>query len=142
MKDLESQLKKDDGLESKVDFLTQHVRELRKENRDLKRKIDKIYEAVEDAAVTQEEKNQLKVEGMNGGPADENIGKIMKKAKTGNGVAVGSVEGILDCSRRHALKIMRKIADSFDNFSFVRGKGNKPSKLKNVSPTKEEDIFN
>lgn len=134
MEELESQLKKDDGLEEKIDFLAQHVKELRKENRDLKRKIDKIYEAVEDAAVTQEEKNELIVKGMNGGPASKEIGKVMKKSKTGQGVPVGQVENIMDCSRRHALKMMRKIDSNFDNMRFVRGKGNKPSMLKNVDP--------
>lgn len=140
MTNLESELKKDDGLESKVDFLTQHIRELRKENRELHQKIDKIHEAVEGAAVTQEEKNELRVEAMNGGPADKDIGKIMKKSKSGNGVPVGQVENILDCSRRHALKIMRKISDSFEGYSFVRGKGNKPSKLKNTKPAKAEEF--
>jgi hypothetical protein len=140
MNEIESDLEKDDGVEQQLKYLTQHVRELRKENKELREKVDRIEEAVDGAAVTSEEKNQLRVEGMNGGPANPDIGKVMKKAKEGEaGVEVGKVETILDCSRRHALDTMRKIASTFDNYSFKRGSGNKPSKLKNNESA--EDVY-
>jgi len=132
MNEIESDLKKDDGIEQQLKYLTQHVRELRKENKQLREKVDRIEEAVDGAAVTSEEKNKLRVEGMNGGPANPKVGSVMKLAKKGTtGVEVGRVESELECSRRHALKMMRKIATTFDNYSFSKGSGNKPSKLKN-----------
>jgi len=133
MNELQSELKKSEGVEEHLKHLTEHIKQLRKENKELRKKVDRIDEAVEGAAVTSEEKNQLKVEGMNGGPASPEVGQVMKKAKNGtDGVEVGDVETILESSRRHALKTMRKIASTFENFNFKKGKGNKPSKLKNI----------
>lgn len=70
-----------------------------------------------------------------GGPANEEVAEILSKAKSGNGIPVGQVETILDCSRRHALKMMRKIAVEF-NGGFKKGSGNKPSMLR-----KEQEGF-
>jgi len=140
MNKIESDLKKDDGVEQQLKYLVDHVRQLRKENQELREKVDRIEEAVDGAAVTSEEKNQLRVEGMNGGPANPEIGEVMKKAKKGDsGVAVGKVETVLDCSRRHALDTMRKISSTFEEYSFKRGRGNKPSKLKNNKSA--EDVY-
>jgi len=132
MNELESELKKGNDVEEKLDNLIGHVRQLTKENKQMREKIDRIEDAVEGAAVTPEEKNNLRVEGMGGGPANPEIGNIMQKAKKGtDGVPVGKVEAELESSRKHALKIMRKIAQTFDNFSFKKGSGNKASRLKN-----------
>lgn len=140
MNEIESDFKKDDGVEEQLKYLTQHIRELRKENKQLREKVNRIEEAVDGAAVTSEEKNKLRVEGMNGGPANPDIGKVMKKAKKGDsGVEVGKVETVLDCSRRHALETMRKISSTFEEYSFKRGSGNKPSKLKNNKSA--EDVY-
>lgn len=133
MDELQSELKKSDGVEEQLKHLTEHIRQLRKENKELREKVDRIDKAVEGAAVTSEEKNQLKVEGMNGGPASPEVGQVMKEAKNGtDGVEVGHVETILDSSRRHALKTMRKISSTFENYHFKKGSGNKPSRLKNM----------
>lgn len=138
MNNLEQELKKSDDTQETLKRLIGHIKQLTRENREMKEKIDRIENAVEGAAVTPQEKNKLRVEGMNGGPANPEIGKIMKKAKKGSsGVDVGTVETELDSSRKHALKIMRKIANTFDNYSFSRGEGNNPSKLKNNKPAEE-----
>lgn len=139
MDQLEKELQKGNG-KDQLKKLTEHIRQLRKENKELKDKVDTIYQQVDKGAVTQEERNELRVKAMNGGPADKKIGKIMKKAKTGNGVSAGVVEDVLGSSRKKYLKTMRRISDKFEGYKFIRGSGNKPSMLKNYKPAKESDF--
>lgn len=130
MKELEQELEKGNGKDKQLKLLIEHVKNLRKENAELKQKVDAIYKAVDEGAITSEEKEELKLKTDAGTVANPEVAKVLKRAKSGNGVAVGEVESILDCSRRHALKMMRKIAKEFDKARFKRGSGNKPSMLK------------
>lgn len=136
MNSSEDSFKNESKLEDKIDYLIQEVNNLKNRQQEI---LDRLEQTdVEEVA----RKNQkwAKLFQPDGSPKNKDVAKVLKKSKSGQGVSVGEVEKILDYSRRHTLKLMRLIGQRKDNYKFVRGKGNKPSLLKNTNPVRPSEF--
>lgn len=91
--------------------------------------ISKINRQLEDKPLTQKERENIAIQGDDGGAPNKEIARIIKESKVGKGVEVGRVENILGKSRKTTLSVMRRMGNQYTFLKFRKGRGNKGSLL-------------